>query len=318
MPDESGELIVVESGGLPVKPNVAAAERYKALVEFAKDNFEFGIHYDVAPGEYVPDGMSKEEIIASKKIKKCMNQPGAEMLAAAWGLHPEFEIIEQISTDELVSYTINCFLKDRSGVIHGFAVGTAGTFETKYKYRWLSAKQIQADPHLTRIVDLDTCRRRGDGNYVKYQIPNLELGDLSPTLIMMAQKRAFVKATRTTFAISALFQQPLEDLAAALADKMEREAETKNEPASAHSASKDESKVSRAVGQLRMMFDNRCKVLNITGKKKQEAQAKLFGDCNIYGWKDVISEEIENAVQAWIDERMVPPEVEGEQPGLLD
>jgi hypothetical protein len=303
--DFRGDL-ATRNSGLAVRPDVAAAERYKALVSFAVDNFEFGVHYDIAPGEYVPDNLTRDEIIKDKKIRKCMNQPGAEMLNAAWRLHPEYSIVEKVETEALFSYTIECQLKDIHGAVHGSAIGTASTNETKYKYRWLTGKQIAADPRIRKVVDMDSCKTRGSGAYLKYQVPNLELGDLSPTLIMMATKRAFVKATRTTFAISALFQQPLEDVKAALEMKEEREAETEERPT--RPEPKDRT-LPRAVATLKALFEERCGQHKMKGNAEKTIREKMFGVAGIVGWKDVLSEEIENRIQAFIDEML--PEVEG-------
>lgn len=315
--DFQGQLEVRPTGGLPVKPDIAAAERYQALVRFATDNFQFGVHYDVVPGEYYDKSLTKEQVMKDPSIKKCMNQPGAEMLAAAWGLHPEFRIIDKTETDSLFSYTVECSLRDQSGVIHGFAVGMASTNETKYRYRWMTSKQVQADPVLRKTINLDDCRTRGYGDgYVKYQVPNLEPGDLSPTLIMMAQKRAFVKATRTTFGISALFQQPLEDVQAALEAKHEREAEADKGSQSARPAPSDQS-LPRAVASLKALFEERCKQHKLKGNSEKQARDKLFGAAKVPGWKSVLSDETEQAIEAWIDENLPAVETSGEEQGNL-
>jgi hypothetical protein len=143
------------------------------LEEIIKKNLVENVDYGIIQGTKIPT----------------LYKPGAEKINAAFGCYPQFLIVEkEINHDRentfssrngrgtsqgLYRYVIECILIAPDGRRLGSGIGSCSTLEAKY---------------ISRPRDMEN------------------------TIIKMAQKRAFVAATLTTFGLSNAFTQDMEDI----------------------------------------------------------------------------------------------------------
>lgn len=124
-----------------------------------------GTHYGTIPGCGNRDVLFK---------------PGADVLAMAFRLSPEYRIDRHELTDGHREYEVACIMRGTDGTVIGEGVGSATTMEGKYRFR-----------------------RDGSEN------PNI--ADVYNTVLKMAKKRAHVDATLTCTGASDMFTQDLID-----------------------------------------------------------------------------------------------------------
>jgi hypothetical protein len=189
-----------------------------------KDMMTDKIHFGVVPGVEKPS----------------LGKPGAEVLAMIYSLAPSFRI-ERIAGDGInappVLYNVTCrlHLGSTDGPVIAEGVGSANSWERKYRYRdaertcpkcgvsgtIIPKKNFDNSP---KFVPGWLCwaKRGGCGTTFAEKAPEIvqqQVGkvdnpdplDLDNTLLKMAKKRAYVDATLTGTASSDLFTQDLED-----------------------------------------------------------------------------------------------------------
>lgn len=162
---------------IAVRESVAAEALSKAGVERVRESVSLarqlatsvlteGVDYDTVP-KGNPNG------------EKVLLQPGAEKVAMAFQVYPEYEVVNKVEDWDkpFFYYQVKCVLYHRpSGTKVGEAIASVNSREKRY------AKQAD------RIYDL------------------------VHTMMMVVQKRAFVKAIRTLAGLSEFFTQDLEEL----------------------------------------------------------------------------------------------------------
>ena len=147
-------------------------ESLKKVEAFA-ESLEEGIDYGTLPGTREP----------------CLWDPGASKIINLFQCYPEPEILRAVETEELVSFTIRVKLINRfTKEVVGEGVGACSTWETKYKYRWVT------DPTEYGYEDTSGLKVKEEHGKVLYRIPNPEYGELVNTILKMATKRAEVDA----------------------------------------------------------------------------------------------------------------------------
>ena len=168
-------------------------------------------HFGVLPGTQGKDG---------KKPKKMLFQPGAEVLCQVFRVRPEYEELSVVERDDFISIKIRCRLfKSVTGEQVGEAIGSANSREDKY------ASQVAAK--LCPTCGAPTIFKSKDGGWFCWAkkggcgatfadedkklldqtgtVSVQRLYSLYHTLESIAQKRAFVKATRSFTATSDIF-----------------------------------------------------------------------------------------------------------------
>ena len=143
--------------------------------------------------------------------KPALYQPGAQILRLAAGLEVEMVHIESERqlTIGFINHSFVCRLKNTDGMVVGSCEGSANSYEDRYRYRWLSERDL---PQGIDKTTLTSKKRRGNyGEYHVYRIENDNPANLDNTLVKMAQKRAFVGAVLMATGASRIFTQDVED-----------------------------------------------------------------------------------------------------------
>jgi len=126
-PTESA--VVASMDFMPVFDMAKAIQRRNMLVQFTQTIMHDGLDYGTIPGSSKP----------------CLLKAGAEKLCTFFGLVPEFVITEQVEDwtgvahdgEAFFYYRYKCRLS-RNGRLIGEGEGSCNTWESKYRYRWVS------------------------------------------------------------------------------------------------------------------------------------------------------------------------------------
>jgi len=185
-----------------------------AVEEVIKQVLREGEHFGVIPGTEK----------AGKKPKKALLQPGAEVLCQVFRLRPQFEEMAIIERDDFIAIKIKCKLYNSvTGELVGEAIGSANTREEKY----VSSTTARICPQCGKAAIIKgreefgggwLCYAKKDGCGAKFTdddkrmiqdsggtISTNKIWGLYHTLESIAQKRAYVKATRNATATSDIF-----------------------------------------------------------------------------------------------------------------
>lgn len=131
---------------MPVLDIALARKRRDFMLAVTKDLMVEGTDYGVIPGTPKPT----------------LLKPGAERLNSLFGFEPEFTIEREIEDwtggehagEPLFYYRIKCRLM-KNGYCLGEGIGSASTWESKYRYRWMDETQVPAG------MDKATLTKRG-------------------------------------------------------------------------------------------------------------------------------------------------------------
>ena len=185
---ESKDLVAspVSDGHLPVKE---IKDRVADMQRVMRDLMRPNTHYGIIPGCKKPS----------------LWKPGAEILAMAFGICIDIEVVHADVTPEEVTYRVRATGKTRGGAFLGSAEGECSTYEKKYRWRApVHPKEFDAHPdHLKRITYDAT-------GLEVYQVRQ-EPGDLRNTFIQMGSKRALVQMIRAVCGASDVFIPEPED-----------------------------------------------------------------------------------------------------------
>lgn len=166
--------------------------KYNAVQEFFKEVMVKDEDFGVIPGTQKPS----------------LYKPGAEKLCELYG----FAALVKSKTEERdfdtgfyrVEFVLQMVHRS-SGVVVGEGVGECSTYESKYRYRWVSENKIPR--HLDK-EDLLYEEKEGQyGAYKQYRIPNEDLHSQWNTILKMAYKRAYVGLTLQCTRSSGIFTQ---------------------------------------------------------------------------------------------------------------
>ena len=153
-----------------------------------------GIDYGLIPG-------TKE---------KALLKPGAEVLRLGFNFEVEMTMTKDVDLDrDWVSIDARCSLRDHEGRTVGQADANANSYESKFRYRWVSEKQLPQ--HIDKDTLVTREQRGAYGNYTQYQVKTEDIGGLIHTLTRYAEKRAFVAAVHQATGASRIFREADED-----------------------------------------------------------------------------------------------------------
>ncbi len=193
------ELAQVGAGLSMIVDFEAVKHRISQLQKFIKDYMVKGVDYGTIPGT----------------DKLTLLKPGAEKLCDVYCLAAGEAKIDFIRDDTkspiYIHYRVSLPLISRAdGKVIMVGVGSANSYEKKYRWRWVSDKNV---PSMYDKNNLNFKDNNGQyGPYKTYRIPNDEVDDIDNTLLKMAKKRALVDAVLSATRSSALFTQDAEDL----------------------------------------------------------------------------------------------------------
>lgn len=143
--------------------------------------------------------------------KPTLLKPGAEKILMMFGLTSEYQFLDRTENFEkgFFAYTLKCTIsKGGQKITEG--VGQANTMEGKYRYRWVSEKDIPEGMTKETLQFKTFSGQYGD--YTKYKVENDDPYTLANTVLKMAKKRAQVDAVLTVASLSEVFTQDLEDM----------------------------------------------------------------------------------------------------------
>ena len=149
--------------------------------------------------------------IISGTSKPTLLKPGAEKILMLFGLTSEYTFLS--STEDydrgFFAYTVKCILtKNGQKITEG--VGQCNTYEGKYRWRWVTEKNL---PDGIDPSTLQSRTKNGKyGEYKEYRTENDDPYTLANTVLKMAKKRAQVDAVLTVASLSEVFTQDLEDM----------------------------------------------------------------------------------------------------------
>ena len=204
----------------PVVNVSTALTRYQTMKDFIDNVLNLNVDYGTIPGT---------------STKPVLLKPGAEKLAAFFGLAVTYEIIEKVTDwtghehgEPFFYYHYKTKLL-RNGVVAGEGEGSCNSWETKYRYR--SADRVCPGCGATAIIKGKAeygggwiCFNKKGGCGAKYKeddpaitsqptgkVPNPDVADVVNTVQKMAQKRSLVAAVLNATNASDWFTQDVED-----------------------------------------------------------------------------------------------------------
>ncbi len=169
--------------------------------EFFREVMQEGVDYGVIPGTDKPT----------------LYKPGAEGLCEFYNLAPTVASKIEDKNHETGYYAVDITIRlihRGTGSIIAEGVGHANTYESRYRWRWVSEKDL---PKGISKEDLVTRERSGRyGNFVQYRLENDDMHSIWNTVLKMAKKRALVDAVLSATRSSGIFAQTQEELDAYL------------------------------------------------------------------------------------------------------
>ena len=220
----------------PVMSTADLVERETSLQYLVEHIMTEGIDWGWVPGTK-PSGNEKP---GEYRAKPTLFKAGAERTNAFFGYVPEYIVEQRIEEwrpdvfgEMLFYYTYRCTLS-RDGNAVGQGIGSASTWESKYRYRNSERTCPNCGAANVRKSKPKTNQREEPGFYcwektggcgatfraddkaitdqVLGKVPNADIADVINTVQKMGQKRAYVAATLTATGLSGRFTQDLEDL----------------------------------------------------------------------------------------------------------
>lgn len=170
--------------------------------EFFREVMQEGVDYGIIPGTDKPT----------------LLKPGAEGLCEFYNFAPTIASKVEDKNFESGYYGVDITIRlihRGSGAIIGEGVGHANTFESRYRWRWMSEKDLPKGVDKENLVSKE--RSGKYGNYKSYRMENDDMHSIWNTVLKMAKKRALVDATLAATRSSGIFTQTEQELEAYLA-----------------------------------------------------------------------------------------------------
>lgn len=179
----------------------AMKQKLNLTKEFFREVMVEGTDYGIIPGTDKPT----------------LFKAGAEGLCEFYNLAPTIASKVEDKVHETGYYAVDVTIRlihRGTGSIIAEGVGHANTYESRYRWRWVSEKDI---PKGFSREDLISKDRNGKyGNFVQYRLENDDMHSIWNTVLKMAKKRALVDAVLSATRSSGLFAQTQDELEAYL------------------------------------------------------------------------------------------------------
>jgi len=128
--------------------------------------------------------------------KGTLFKPGAEKLLRIHGLVDTYEVVEKIEDWDkgIFYYFIKCILRDyKTGRIVSEGLGSCNSKENKYKWRWVTEKELPQN------VDKNALSKKtvnGQyGNFILYKLENDDIFSQVNTIQKMAKKACIIRCS---------------------------------------------------------------------------------------------------------------------------
>lgn len=206
---ENNLTVLPQSSGGSAGGGAIVDFEFGSAADFRRRMTDMKMKYD-AVQEFFKEIMVKDEdfgVIPGTQ-KPSLYKPGAEKLCELYG----FAALVKSKTEERdfdtgfyrVEFVLQMVHRS-SGVVVGEGVGECSTYESKYRYRWVSENKVPR--HLDK-EDLLFEEKEGQyGAYRSYRIPNEDMHSQWNTVLKMAYKRAYVGLTLQCTRSSGIFTQ---------------------------------------------------------------------------------------------------------------
>lgn len=170
--------------------------------EFFREVMVEGVDYGTIPGT----------------DKKTLLKPGAEGLLEFYNYAPT--IADKVEVKDLITgyYSVDIVIRlvhRSTGIVIGEGVGSANTFENRYRWRWFYEKDIPKGINKEDLFEKEF-PGRNNTKYYKYRMDNDDMFSIWNTVLKMAKKRALVDATLAATRSSGIFMQTEQELEAYL------------------------------------------------------------------------------------------------------
>ena len=190
------------------RKEIEAVNRFQAIVHanLIKDQ-----DYGVIPGTQKPT----------------LLKPGAEKVAKLLGLADHYVILNQTEdwNKPFFRYLIKCSLVNvLQDTTTSEGLGECNSYESRYRWRWLSERDLPAGVDKIRLVSQERHSKAG-GKWKVYRFENEDIFSQVNTILKMAKKRALVDAVLSAGRLSNIFTQDMEDIPP-LAEEKAPEAQT--------------------------------------------------------------------------------------------
>lgn len=174
--------------------DIQAINRFQQVVHA---NMVEGQDYGVIPGT----------------TKPTLLKPGAEKIAKLLGLADYYEIIDRQEdwTKPFFRYLIKCSLVSvQTGITISEGLGECNSMESKYRWRWVSERDLPDGIDKTKLVSQVRNSQTG-GRWTVYRFENEDIYSQVNTILKMGKKRALVDAALSAGRLSQVFTQDIED-----------------------------------------------------------------------------------------------------------
>ncbi|MEK5162031.1 hypothetical protein NYE69_06770 [Paenibacillus sp. FSL R5-0527] len=171
-------------------------QKYEFLQDFFKQIMVKDEDFGVVPGTQKPT----------------LYKPGAEKLCELYGFAAHVKNKTEERDFDTGYYRVEFTLQmvhRASGIVVGEGVGECSTFESKYRYRWVSENKVprHLDKEDLLYEDKDVWEngQKTGKTYRQFRIPNEDLHSQWNTVLKMAYKRAYVGLTLQCTRSSGIF-----------------------------------------------------------------------------------------------------------------
>lgn len=147
--------------------------------------------------------------------KPSLLKPGAEKLVKLMNCTAQYEV-EECKEDwekPFFYYRVKCRLVSMdTGVVVSEGMGSANSYESKWRYRWLFESDIPSGVDKKSLRRKEFFSKKNNRKYVQYRMENEDIYDQVNTILKIGEKRSLVDAALAAGRLSDLFTQDIEEM----------------------------------------------------------------------------------------------------------